>query len=208
MKPSPGNSTGGSDLNQQVEELLNQLSTHEKVSLLSGRDLWHTMPVDRLGIPALTMTDGPSGVRATNPEFGRLSGPTTCFPTGISMGATWNPDLIEQAAQAMAEETLAMGCDILLGPCVNIIRNPVGGRNFETYGEDPYLAGQMAIAWINGVQSRGVGASLKHFACNNQEVERFRVSSEVDERTLREIYLPAFEEAVKISRPWTVMCFV
>jgi beta-glucosidase len=194
------------EIAQRIESLLVQLTLKEKVSLLSGRDLWHSNPIERLEIPSLVMTDGPNGVRATNPEFGRPAGPTTCFPTGISMGATWNTDLIERVGQVLAEETLAMGCDILLGPCVNIVRNPVGGRNFETFGEDPYLNGQIAVAWIRGLQKSGIGASLKHFACNNQETERFRASSEIDERTLREIYLPAFEIAVKAAQPWTVMC--
>jgi beta-glucosidase len=194
------------ELGQRIESLLAQLTLKEKISLLSGRDLWHSNPLERLDIPSLVMTDGPNGVRATNPEFGRPAGPTTCFPTGISMGATWNIDLIEQVGQALAQETLGMGCDILLGPCVNIVRNPIGGRNFETFGEDPYLNGQIAVAWIRGLQNGGVGASLKHFACNNQETERFRASSEIDERTLREIYLPAFEIAVKATQPWTVMC--
>jgi beta-glucosidase len=122
------------------------------------------------------------------------------------MASTWNPDLIEKAAAAMAEETRAMGCDVLLGPCVNIVRHPLAGRNFEAYSEDPYLAGRIGTAWVKGLQSQGVAASLKHFACNNQEIERFRGNSVVDERTLREIYLPQFEMIVKEANPWTVMC--
>ncbi len=190
----------------RVEDLLRQLTLAEKVSLLSGIDNWRTAPVERLGIPSLTMTDGPHGVRATIPEGSRKNSPATAFPTGSAMGATWNPALIERAAQAMAEETLALECDVLLGPCVNIIRTPLAGRNFETYSEDPYLAGQIGAAWVRGVQGQGVGASLKHYACNNQEIERFRSSSELDERTLREIYLPQFETIVKDTAPWTVMC--
>lgn len=191
---------------RRVEDLLRQMTLKEKVSLLSGKDSWNTMPLERLGIPSIVMTDGPNGVRADREDFGRPAGPTTAFPTGLSMGATWNPDLIRLAAEAMAEETLAMGCDILLGPCVNIVRAPLGGRNFEMYSEDPYLSGKLAVAWVDGLQSKGVGASLKHFAANNQEIERFRSSSEVDERTLREIYFPAFETCVKETQPWTVMC--
>jgi beta-glucosidase len=121
------------------------------------------------------------------------------------MGATWNPDLIRRVGVALAEETLARGCDVLLGPCVNIVRHPLGGRNFETYSEDPCLAGEIGVAWVDGLQSRGVGASLKHFACNNQESCRDRASVVVDERTLREIYLPQFEAIVKRAKPWTVM---
>jgi beta-glucosidase len=189
---------------QRVEELLGKMTLKEKVSLLSGLDMWHTVPIERLGIPSLVMTDGPHGVRAN--EAGRPQGPTTAFPTGVSMAASWNTGLIERVGMALAEEARAMGCDILLGPCVNIARTPLAGRNFESYSEDPYLAGRIGVAWVKGLQSRGVGASLKHYACNNQETGRFRSSSEVDERTLREIYLPAFETIVKETQPWTVMC--
>jgi beta-glucosidase len=198
--------TSEETLEKRVEELLKRLTLSEKTSLLSGRDVWNTVAVPRLGIPSITMTDGPHGVRATAPEAGRKMGPVTAFPTGISMGAAWNPELIEQVGQALGEETRGMDCDILLGPCVNIVRDPRGGRNFETFSEDPYLAGRTAVAYIKGVQSRGVGTSLKHFAANNYEIERFRASSNVDERTLREIYLSQFEMAVKEAQPWTVMC--
>jgi beta-glucosidase len=133
-------------------------------------------------------------------------GAVTAFPTGISMGAAWNLELIEQVGQALGEETRGMDCDILLGPCVNIVRDPRCGRNFETFSEDPYLSGRTAIAYIRGVQSRGVGTSLKHYAVNNYEIERNRATSNVDERTLREIYLAQFEMAVKEAQPWTVMC--
>jgi beta-glucosidase len=193
-------------LDQRAEALLSQLTLKEKVALLSGRDIWRTVPIERLGIPSITMTDGPHGVRATRCEADRPVGPTTAFPTGVSMAATWDPDLIEKAATAMAEETRAMGCEVLLGPCVNIVRHPLAGRNFEAYSEDPYLAGRIGTAWVKGLQSQGVAASLKHFACNNQEVDRMRGNSVVDERTLREIYLAQFEMVVKEARPWTVMC--
>jgi beta-glucosidase len=191
---------------QQVEELVKKLTLNEKVSLLSGQDIWNTVPIKRLGIPSITMTDGPHGVRSATPEAGRKLGPVTAFPTGVSMGATWNPELIEQVGQALGEETRGMDCDILLGPCVNIVRDPRGGRNFETFSEDPYLTGSTAVAYIKGVQSRGVGTSLKHYAANNYEIERNRATSNVDERTLREIYLAQFEMAVKEAQPWTVMC--
>jgi beta-glucosidase len=192
---------------ERVEALLKQLSLFEKISLLSGKDSWNTFPIDRLGLPALTMTDGPHGVRTNHPDAGRpVSSPTTAFPTGVSLGSTWNPDLVERVGQALAEETLAAGCDILLGPCVNIVRTPLAGRNFESYSEDPYLAGRIGAAYVRGLQSKGVGASLKHYALNNQEIERGRGSSEADERTMREIYLPHFEAVVKETQPWTVMC--
>ena len=198
--------TKAGNLEGRVEELLRKLTLSEKVSLLSGQDIWNTVPVKRLGVPSITMTDGPHGVRPTHPDVGRKMGPVTAFPTGISMGASWDPELVEQVGQALGEETRGMDCDILLGPCVNIVRDPRGGRNFETYSEDPYHSGRTAVAFIKGLQSRGVGASLKHYAANNYEIERFRASSNVDERTLREIYLPQFEAAVKEAQPWTVMC--
>lgn len=192
-------------LRKRVEEILAKMTLREKIALLSGRDAWRTVAIPRLGLPSLVMTDGPHGVRSTK-DPGRIHGPATSFPTGIAMAASWNPELIERVGMALAEETLAMGCDILLGPCINIVRIPLGGRSFESFGEDPYLAGRLAVAYVRGLQSRGVGASVKHFACNNQETERMRGSSVVDERTLREIYLPAFEAAVKETDPWTVMC--
>ncbi len=198
--------TANPTIEQRVEELLGKLTLKEKVALLSGKDLWNTVPIERLGIPSIVMTDGPHGVRAGNPETGRIMGPATSFPTGVSMASSWNPELIERVGAALGEETRGLGCDILLGPCVNIVRVPLAGRNFESYSEDPYLAGRIGVAWVKGLQSRQVGASLKHFACNNQEIERFRGSSEIDERTLREIYLAAFETIVKEAHPWTVMC--
>ena len=191
---------------QQIESLLRQLTLKEKVALLSGKDVWNTVPIDRLGIPSLTMTDGPHGVRASVPEGGRVARPTSAFPTGVAVAASWDPELVEEVGAALAEETLGMGCDILLGPCVNIVRHPLAGRNFESYGEDPFLSGRIGTAYVKGVQGKGVGTSLKHFACNNQETERNRGSSVVDERTLREIYLAQFETIVKEAHPWTVMC--
>jgi beta-glucosidase len=192
-------------LDQQVENLLSQMTLREKVSLLAGKDVWNTVPIDRLGIPSITMTDGPHGVRAPD-ESGRKTRPTTCFPTGVSIAASWNTALVEKVGQALGEETRGMDCDILLGPCVNIVREPRGGRNFEAYSEDPYLAGKTAVSYIKGVQHQNVGTSLKHYAVNNYEVERGRASSNVDDRTLREIYLAQFEMAVKEAKPWTVMC--
>ncbi len=190
-------------IDEWVEEILSKMTLSEKVSLLAGQDRWSTVPVERLGVTSLGMTDGPHGVR-----YCRTSGvhKATSFPTGVSMGSSWNPELVKRVGEALAEETAALNCDILLGPCVNIVRCPLGGRNFESYSEDPYLAGCIGTAYVNGVQSKNIGTSLKHYACNNQENGRFRCSSEVDERTLREIYLPAFEAIVKNAQPWTVMC--
>jgi len=195
-----------SDSEQKVETLLKALTLEEKIMLLSGQDAWRTPGINRLGIEPVTMTDGPHGVRSDLAEAGRKAGLTTVFPTGVSMASSWNVELIEEVGAVLGEETLAMDCDILLGPCVNIVRHPLSGRNFESYSEDPFLAGEIGVAYVKGVQSQGAGTSLKHFAANNQEIERKRGNSIVDERTLREIYLPQFERVVKAANPWTVMC--
>lgn len=202
---TPQNSTFEAD-ETEIGRLLQALTLQEKIAMLSGHDAWHTVAVQRLGIESLVMTDGPHGVRSDLPEAGRKSGLSTVFPTGVSMASSWNPDLVKEVGAAIGEETLAMDCDIILGPCVNIVRHPLAGRNFESYSEDPYLAGEIGVAYVKGVQSRGAGTSLKHFATNNQEIERMRGDSIVDERTLREIYLAQFERIVKGSEPWTVMC--
>lgn len=190
---------------ERISAIINKMTLEEKVALLSGKDFWSTAINERLGLPSLVMTDGPHGVR-TVPNGDRVTGPATSFPTGIAMASSWNPELIERVGAALGEETHALGCDIILGPCVNIVRHPLAGRTFESYSEDPYQAGRMGIAYVNGVQSQSAGTSLKHFACNNQEFERYRGDSLVDERTLREIYLTAFEMIVKEAKPWTVMC--
>ena len=192
----------------KIDELVKQMTLEEKAALCTGATSWTTTRVDRLGIPELTVSDGPHGVRhQANPDdFIAPSLPATCFPTASCMASTWDVDLIHSLGQALAEECIAQKVDVVLGPGANMKRSPAGGRNFEYYSEDPYLAGQMAASFILGVQSKGVGTSLKHFATNNQETQRLVISSEVDERTLREIYLPAFETAVKEGQPWTVMC--
>ena len=181
----------------RVEELLSQLTLEEKLSLLSGADGGSTKEIPRVGIPSLRMMDGPHGV-----GWGTRG---TAFPTPVNMAATWNPALVYRTGVALGEETLAAGRQVLLGPCVNIHRVPLGGRNFESFGEDPYLAGRMAVAYIQGVQETGAGTALKHFACNNQETERMTVDAKVDDRALYEIYLPAFRAAVTEARPWMVM---
>ena len=189
-------------LEEEIRNLLERMTLEEKVSLSSGADRWHTVSVERLGVPAITMMDGPNGVRVAIDVEDKTS---ACFPVGICMGATWNPELIHRVGEALAEEAKHRGCDILLGPNVNIVRSPLNGRNFETYSEDPYLTSRIAVAFINGIQSQNVGASIKHYVCNNSEFERFTISSEVRERALREIYLPAFKAAVEEADPWTVM---
>lgn len=191
---------------EKIESLLKQMTLSEKVDLLSGLNKWYTVPIERLGIPSVVMTDGPHGVRTEGHGSNRIVGTATAYPHGVAMASTWNRELIERTGVGLAEETRHMGCHIILGPCVNIVRSPLGGRNFETFSEDPYLAGQIGVAYVKGVQSQRIGVSLKHYAVNNQEIERFRGNSVVDERTLREIYLPAFEAVVKEAQPWTVMC--
>ncbi len=184
------------------------MTLEEKAALCTGASGWTTTPVERLGIPAMLVSDGPHGVRRV-PDVHSLSEkslPATCFPTASSLASTWDAGLIYVMGQALGEECIALNVDVLLGPGANMKRSPLGGRNFEYFSEDPYLAGEMAASLINGVQSKGVGTSLKHFAANNQEFQRFSIDAQVDERTLREIYLPAFETAVKKAQPWTVMC--
>jgi len=191
-----------------IQSLINQLSLEEKAALCTGASSWTTTHVDRLGIPAMFVADGPHGVRRV-PEVDSVSKksiPATCFPTASCLASTWDRDLINEMGKALGEECISLKVDVLLGPGANMKRSPLGGRNFEYYSEDPYLAGELAISLINGIQSQGVGTSLKHFAVNNQEFQRFSISAEVDERTLREIYFPAFEMAVKKAKPWTIMC--
>jgi len=191
-----------------IQSLIEKMTLEEKATLCTGASAWTTTPIERLGIPEMIVSDGPHGVRRVPDiqSMGKKSLPATCFPTASCLASTWNVDLIKQMGVALAEECIALNVDVLLGPGVNMKRSPLGGRNFEYFSEDPYLGGEMAVGFINGVQSKGVGVSLKHFAANNQEFQRFSISAEVDERTLREIYLPAFEKAVKQAKPRTVMC--
>jgi beta-glucosidase len=191
-----------------IDSIIAKMTLEEKAALCSGASPWSTSAVERLGIPEMIVADGPNGVRrvADLNAITAQSLPATCFPTASSTACSWDPQLLQEMGQAMAEEAIALKVDVLLGPGVNMKRSPLGGRNFEYFSEDPFLAGEMAAALIAGIQSRGVGTSLKHFAANNQEYRRFAINAEVDERTLREIYLPAFETAVKKAKPWTVMC--
>jgi beta-glucosidase len=192
----------------KITDLIKQMSLEEKAALCTGAGPWTTTPIEHLGIPEMIVSDGPHGVRrgADIKELIATSLPATCFPAASCMASTWDVDLIHEVGEAIAEECIALKVDVILGPGVNMKRTPLCGRNFEYYSEDPYLAGEMAVSFIKGVQSKGVGTSLKHFAANNQETQRSTISSEIDERTLREIYLPAFEAAVKKAKPWTVMC--
>ena len=191
----------------RIRELLDQMTLEEKARLTIGDGFWHTHGVERLGIPGIAVNDGPSGLRKPleDNSLSEHSYPATCFPAAEALSSSWDTALMTQIGEALAEECLANDVQVLLGPGVNIKRTPLGGRCFEYYAEDPMLSGAMGIAFVQGVQSKGVGTSLKHFACNNQEYERMTMSSEVDQRTLHEIYLPAFERVVKQAKPWTVM---
>jgi beta-glucosidase len=185
------------DVEARVGDLLRKMTLEEKLDLLGGRRGFYTLAVDRLGIPALKMADGPMGVRNY--------GPSTAYPAGIGLAATWDTAMAHRIGAAMGQDARARGVNILLAPAVNIYRVPVNGRNFEYYGEDPFLAGQTAASFIQGVQSQGVIATVKHFALNNQEYQRGTISAEVDERTMHEIYLPAFRAAVQQGKVWAVM---
>ena len=192
----------------KTEDLIKKMTLEEKAALCTGASPWTTTPVEHAGVPEMAVSDGPHGVRRVEDvnDFITTSLPATCFPTASCMASTWDVDLINEMGQALAEECIALHVDVVLGPGANMKRTPLGGRNFEYFSEDPYLAGQMAASFIAAVQSKGVGTSLKHFAVNNQETQRMVIDAQVDERSLREIYLAAFETAVKKSKPWTVMC--
>ena len=197
-------------MDKKVQDILSKMTLEDKISLCNGADFWHSKAMAQYGIPAVTMSDGPHGVRCQKNGADMLgvneSEPATCFPTAVTSGATWDAELLKAEGQAIGEEGLSYGVDVVLGPGVNIKRNPLCGRNFEYFSEDPCIAGAMGAAWVQGAQSTGAGTSLKHFAANNQEYKRFNGNSQVDERTLRELYLPAFETVVKAAQPETVMC--
>lgn len=192
------------------KEICKQLTLKEKIALCSGRDFWHTKDLSRFGLPAVMMCDGPHGLRCQQGKTDMLgvhnSRPATCFPTGSITACSWDTELLASIGKAIAEEAKAKNVGIVLGPGVNIKRDPLCGRNFEYFSEDPHLAGALASSFIQGAQSTGVGTSLKHFALNNQEYKRCVGSSQADERTMREIYLAAFEKPVREGKPDTVMC--
>jgi beta-glucosidase len=181
------------------------MTLEEKALILTGNGWWQTHKIDRLGIPSVYMCDGPHGLRKVYEPGLAQSDAATCFPTGAALACSWDVELLREVGAALGKECQAADVQILLGPGINMKRSPLGGRNFEYYSEDPFLAGKLAAAYIKGVQSEGVSVCLKHFAVNNQETERMVTSSDLDERTLHEIYLTAFEIAIREAEPWTIM---
>lgn len=204
-QPSRARSSELDAFRNPARDLVSQMTLEEKASLCSGRDFWTTKPIERLGLGSIRLTDGPHGVRkAAGTDFTE-SAPATCFPTASALACSWDEALLREVGEALGREAQALDVQVLLGPGVNMKRSPLCGRNFEYLSEDPTLAGRLAAAQVQGVQSQGVGACLKHFAANNQEFERSTTNSNVDERTLHEIYLRAFELAVLEAAPWAVM---
>ena len=195
---------------KDIIKLISQMMLEEKASLCSGLDFWHLKGIERLGIPSIMVTDGSHGLRKQAGSSDHVglndSVPATCFPTASALAASWNRELVYEVGQALGEECREEKVGVILGPGANIKRSPLCGRNFEYFSEDPYLTGEMAKSHINGVQSQGIGTSLKHYAVNNQEYRRMTIDAIVDERALREIYLTGYEIAVKEAQPWTVMC--
>ena len=214
-------------MNKKIKEILNSLTLEEKASLCSGVGLWQTRPLEDKGIPEIWMADGSNGVRIMKPvnqerkqdtsDFLKVTdltqnSPTitnqyeaVCYPSGASLASTWDTELIEEMGEALGDECRYFKVNLLLAPGINIKRSPLGGRGYEYYSEDPYLTGKVAESFIKGVQKTGTGTSIKHFAANNAETLRINMSSDVDERALREIYLAPFEIGVKNAKPWTVM---
>lgn len=189
-----------------VDDIITQATTEELARLVVGDGTWHTAGLERLGVPRVMVADGPHGLRVELGESLGESAPATCFPPAVGLSSSWNPALLKRVGQALGREASAQGVDVVLGPGMNIKRSPLCGRNFEYFSEDPHLTGHLASALVYGLQSEGVGACVKHFAANNQETDRMRVDVRVGERTLREIYLPAFEKVVTSAHPWLVMC--
>lgn len=193
-----------------VKKILSEMTLEEKARLCQGADFWHTVPVERLGVPAMMVSDGPYGLRKQDEKADHLgvneSIKAVCYPTSAGTACSFDTALMEELGQALGQTCQAENVGVLLGPAANIKRSPLCGRNFEYCSEDPFLSGEIAGAYIRGVQSQGVGTSLKHFAANNQETRRMSVSAQIPERALREIYLASFEGAVKHGDPWTLMC--
>lgn len=191
-----------------VEEIFSRLTLDEKIKLMSGKTMWTLNEIERVGLPSVRVSDGPQGVRKPLTDITALeSFPATCFPPACAMACSFNKALAETVGKALSKECRDQGVNLLLGPGLNIKRHPRGGRNFEYFSEDPVVSGHMAAAMVKGIQSSGhVGACIKHVCVNNQESWRFRVNAIVDERTLRELYLPGFEYVVRTASPWSVMC--
>ncbi len=194
----------------EIEKILSQMTLEDKIALCSGANFWQTKKYEKYGIPSLFMCDGPHGLRKQEDAADMLgvnkSRPATCFPAEVTTAGSWDPELLTEIGAAIGEEAKEQGVGLVLGPGANLKRNPLCGRNFEYFSEDPYLAGKLAAGFIRGAEAQGVGTSLKHFAANSQELSRFTSDSVVDGRTLRELYLTAFEIAVKEGKPSTVMC--
>ena len=193
-----------------IENLLSKMTLEEKASLCSAADAWHTKKIERLNLPSIMVSDGPHGLRKEDDSpahFGLLDSiEAICFPTASALACSFDRELIENVGNALGKECQSEDISVLLGPGINMKRSPLCGRNFEYFSEDPYLAGEIGAAFVNGVQKNDIGTSLKHFAANNQEWRRMSISAEIDERTLHEIYLTAFEKVVKQAKPWTIMC--
>ena len=194
----------------KIKKIIGQLTLEEKAGLCSGADFWHTKGVERLGIPSVMVSDGPHGLRKQEEGADHLgihdSIKAVCFPAACATACSFDRELLYSMGEILGEECAAENVAVLLGPAVNIKRSPLCGRNFEYFSEDPFLAGELSCALTKGIQSKGIGVSVKHFAANNQETRRMTVSAEVSERALREIYFPAFETVVTQAKPKTVMC--
>ena len=197
MSAGVAQTTTRQGVDKRVEAILGQMTLEEKIDYIAGYDDFYIRAIPRLGVPELKMADGPMGVRNY--------GASTAFPAGIAMAASWDTEVVNRVGTMMGKDSRARGVDFLLGPGMNIYRAPMAGRNFEYFGEDPFLASRMAVADIKGIQSQGVIATAKHFMGNNQEWDRHRISSDIDERTMREIYLPSFEASVKEAHVGAIM---
>ncbi len=197
-------------MREKVKEIMKELTLEEKIKLCSGQDFWHLQGFKRLELPSIMVTDGPHGLRKLSDEADQLgmfdSVPSTCFPTAVGLASSWDNELVYQLGEKLADECITEKVSVLLGPGANIKRHPLCGRNFEYFSEDPYLTGKLSANLIKGIQSKGIGTSMKHFVANNQETMRMATDALIDERTLREIYLKGFEIAIKEAQPWTVMC--
>jgi len=194
----------------EIEKILSQMTLEDKIALCSGANFWQTKKYEQYGIASLFMCDGPHGLRKQEDAADMLgvnkSRPATCFPAEVTTAGSWDPELLTEIGAAIGQEAKEQGGSLVLGPGANLKRNPLCGRNFEYFSEDPYLAGKLAAGFIRGADAQGVGTSLKHFAANSQELSRFTSDSVMDGRTLRELYLTAFEIAVREGKPSTVMC--